>query len=88
VYNPAIGFLEASGMQEGFKRQLKAATVVCETKMRQACVTASGMLDISIAAVDKTSSAAKNFQSIRSRVRKSPEEEIVPIPVPNPIGSK
>jgi hypothetical protein len=47
------------------------------------------MLDISIAAVDKTSSAAKNFQSIRSRVRKSPEvEEIVPVPVPNPIGSK
>jgi len=41
-----------------------------------------------IAAVDKTSSAAKDFQAIRSRVRKSPEEEIVPVPVPNPIGSK
>jgi hypothetical protein len=58
-------------------------------KLRRAYVSASGMLDMAIAVVDKTSPAAKNLQSIRSSVRKSPEEEeIIPVPVPTPIGSK
>jgi len=44
---------------------------------------------MAIAAVDKTSPAAKNFQSIRSRVRRTQEEEeIVPAPVPVTIGTK
>ncbi len=58
-------------------------------KLRREYIHASGMLDVAIAVVDKTSPAAKNFQSIRSKVRKSPEEEvIVPVPVPDPIAVK
>jgi len=30
--NPVIGFLEANAVQEGFKRQLITAIVVCETR--------------------------------------------------------
>jgi hypothetical protein len=79
----------ADAAQESLKRQLRSSTSIAELKLRRAYINASGMLDMAIAVVDKTSPAAKNFQSIRSRVRKSPEEEqIVPVPVPNPIGSK
>ena len=79
----------ANGVQEGYKRQLKAATEVCQAKIRQAYVTASGMLDMAIAAVDKTSSAAKNFQAIRSRVKRPPEDaEVVPAPIPEPVPMK
>jgi hypothetical protein len=57
--------------------------------MRQAYVTASGMLDMAIAAVDKTSSAAKNFQAIRSKVKRPPEDAgVVPAPVPVPVPIK
>ena len=79
----------ANAVQEGFKRQLRAATAVCQAKMRQAYITASGMLDMAIAAVDKTSDAAKNFQAIRSRVKRLPREgEAVPVPLPEPLPIK
>ncbi len=75
-------------MQEGFKWQLKVATVVCETKMRQAYVTASGMLDMAIAAVDKTSSAAKIFQRLRSKIRQNDDATATMRPVPIPEATK
>ena len=75
----------ANAVQEGLKRQLKAATRVAEAKVRKAYITASGMLDMAIADVDKTSDAAKNFRRIRSRVRRPDElDEVVPLPEPTP----
>jgi len=75
----------ANAVQEGHKRQLKAATRLSGAKMRKAYNNASGMLDMAMGAVDKTSDAAKNFQRLRSRVRK-PDlvDEAVPLPEPVP----
>ncbi len=79
----------ADAAQESLKRQLRSSTAIAELKLRRAYINASGMLDMAISVVDKTSPAAKNFQSIRSKVRKSPEEEeIVPVPVPDPTAVK
>ena len=79
----------ADGVQESYKRQLKSSTVVTELKMRKAYSFASGMLDMAIAAVDKTSNAAKNFQSIRSQVRRpTDDDEVVPTPVPTPLSDE
>jgi len=79
----------ADSAQESLKRQLRSSTAIAELKLRRSYINASGMLDMAIAVVDKTSPAAKNFQSIRSKVRKAPEEEeIVPVPVPAPIATK
>jgi len=68
------------------KRQLEAATKLADAKLRKAHITASGMLDMAIASVDKTSDAAKDFRRIRSRVRKP---DLVdgerPLPEPAPI---
>jgi len=75
-------------VQEGFKRQLKAATAVCKAKMRQAYVTASGMLDMAIAAVDKASSTAKVFQRLRSKIRQSDDATAAVRPVPVPEATK
>ena len=76
----------ANAIQEGLKRQLKAATRLSEAKMRKAYITASGMLDMAIAAVDKTSDAVKNFQRLRSRVRK-PDLVDGKVPLPEPVPS-
>ncbi len=44
---------------------------------------------MAIAAVDKTSNAAKNFQSIRSQVRRPTDDgEVVPTPVPTPLSDE
>lgn len=77
-----------NAMQEGLKRQLKAATQLTVAKMRKAYITASGMLDMAIAAVDKTSDVAKNFRRLRSRVRQPDlvgESEPMPVPLPEPV---
>ena len=78
----------ANAVQEGIKRELKAATKVTSAKMRKAYITASGMLDMAIAAVDKTSDAAQNFRRLRSRVRQPglvDEAKPVPVPLPQPV---
>ena len=80
-----ISLLETDAVQRGFKCQLKVATAGCETEMRQAYVTASGMLDTGIAAGNKTSSAAKVFQRLRSKIRQAVAE---PLPVPVPEAMK
>ena len=79
----------ADAMQESLKRQLKSATDITDLKLRRGYNHASGMIDMAMAAVDKTSSTAKNFQSIRSKARRiGDNEEIVPLPVPTPIETK
>jgi len=77
----------ANAFQESLKRQLKASTQLTAAKIRKAYITASGMLDMAMAAVDKTSDAAKNFRRIRSRIElpdKADEAETLPQPTPNP----
>ena len=79
----------ADAAQESLKRQLRSSTTIAELKLRRAYINASGMLDMAIAAVDKTSPSAKNFQSIRSKVRNiSEDEEIVAEPAPAAIETK
>ena len=78
----------ANAQQESLKRQLRAATKVAVAKMTKAYVTASGMLDMAMAAVEKTSDAAKNFRRIRSRIHMpdlADEAEPLPQPTPNPM---
>ena len=78
----------ANAVQESLKRQLIASTKVATAKLQKAYITASGMLDMAIAAVDKTSDAAKNFRRLRSRVRMPDQaEEARPLPEPVP-GAK
>ena len=81
----------ANAVQEGLKSQLKAATKVSVATGRKAYFTASGMLDMAMAAVDKTSDDAKLIQRIRSRVRdpESPDDSTTsarPLPEPAPIS--
>ena len=76
---------EANAEQEGQKRKLKAQTGVVEAAYHKVQVTASGYLDVIIAAVDKDSDEAANFRRIRSRVfRPSKAPEAQPLPVPGP----
>ena len=81
----------ADAVQEGLKGELKAATKVATAKVRRSYITASGMLDMAMAAVDKTSDDAKLIQRIRSRVRdpESPDDSATsarPLPEPAPIS--
>ena len=76
---------KANAEQEELKRKLKAQTAVVEAAYHKLQVTASGYLDVIIAAVDKDSDEAANFRRIRSRVfRPAPSSEPVPLPVPTP----
>ncbi len=78
----------ANAAQESLKRQLVASTKVATAKLQKAYITASGMLDMAIAAVDKTSDAAKNFRRLRSRVKMPyQDDEAKPLPEPVP-GAK
>ena len=77
----------ANAMQESLKRQLREATKIAVSRLDKAYITASGMLDMAMAAVDKTSDAAKNFRRIRSRIHMpdlADEAESLPEPTPNP----
>ena len=78
----------ANANQESLKRQLKLATQNYVRLKQQMYVTASGYLDMAIAAVSKDSPAAANFRRLRSRIRRPDHEEaaVEPIsPVPEPV---
>ena len=60
---------------------------VTEARMRKMYSVSSGNLDMAMASVDKTSSAAKNFQRLRSGVKRRDEPDRPgPLPVPKPEG--
>ena len=60
--------LAAGETQEAAKRQAKDATDAFVAMKRQLYVTASGYLDMAIAAVGKDSEAAKNLPRYRSGI--------------------
>jgi len=60
---------EANARQEDMKRDLKAQTTKVVALTTKAYRLASGYLDAGIGAVGKGSDAAKNLQTIRSRIR-------------------
>src|SRR2546427_4218702 len=70
--------------QESLKRQLKATTAAYMASRVKLYVASSGALDTAMAAVEKNSSAAKNFQRLRSRIRK-PRGPTVAVPLPVPL---
>ena len=75
----------ANAQQESFKRELKASTQVTEARMRKMYTSASGALDMAMGSIDKTSSTAKNFQRLRSGVKRRDEPATIkPVPVPKP----
>ena len=78
----------ANANQESLKRQLKDATANYVRLKRQMYMTASGYLDMAIAAVSKDSPAAANFRRLRSRIRRPNDggEMAQPVkPVPQPV---
>jgi len=80
----------ANDIQESHKRQLKTSTTLVEERMRRAYVVGSSALDMAMGAVSKDSPAAKNFQRIRSKIRREKKglDAIVqptPIPTPQPM---
>lgn len=78
----------ANANQESLKRQLKMATENYNRLKQNMYITASGYLDMAIAAVSKDSAAAANFRRLRSRVRRPDHETAVaePIePLPEPV---
>ena len=81
----------ADSNQESLKRQLKTSTTLVEAKARRAYVVGSSALDMAMGAVSKNSDAAKNFQRLRSRVRRDAKEDITiaePLPVPPVLADK
>jgi len=72
--------------QESLKRELKAATRLAEIKLDRLYRLASSMTDMAMGAVEKTSDEAKNFQALRSRMRRHAKSagtfDPTPIPVP------
>ena len=71
----------ANAIQESLKRQLKVATKVANAKLRKAYITVSGMLDMAMAAVDKTSDTPRNFRRIRSRIKRPDRDDMQVEPV-------
>ena len=61
--------VEANARQEALKRELKDATAEVEAAYRELYAVASSLLDAMIGAVGKRSTAGKNFQRLRSRIR-------------------
>ena len=87
----------ANDIQESHKRQLKTSTTLVKEMMRRAYMVGSSALDMAMGAVSKDSPAAKNFQRIRSKIRREkkggdatvqpapiPTAEQLPQPTPNP----
>ena len=72
----------ANEAQEAAKRQLKAFTDLFVGLKRQRYLTASGYLDMEIAAVGKGSEAAKNLRRYRIRARRQGDATIPVEPVP------
>jgi len=78
----------ANANQESLKRQLKDATENYVNLKQQMYVTASGYLDMAIAAVGKDSADAANFRRLRSRIKRPDHEDaqVEPVkPVPEPV---
>ena len=78
----------ANANQESLKRQLKDATANYVRLKQQMYVTASGYLDMAIAAVGKDSKDAANFRRLRSRITRPDHEDVQvePVrPVPEPM---
>ncbi len=78
----------ANAHQESLKRQLKDATENYTRLKKTMYVTASGYLDMIIAAVRKDSSAAANLRRLRSRIKRPDRETeaaepVQPVPVPS-----
>jgi len=72
----------ANEAQEAAKRQLRASTATVVATKKQAYLTASGYLDMAIAAVGKGSDAARNLRRYRSQARRQ-GDALVPVePVP------
>jgi hypothetical protein len=61
--------MAANDRQEALKRELKDATAIVEDLYAKLYRTGSTYLDSVIGAVGKTTTAGKNFQRLRSRVR-------------------
>ena len=81
----------ANDVQESHKRQLKTSTTLVEERMRRAYVVGSSALDMAMGAVSKDSPAAKNFQRIRSKIRrekKGIDAMVQPVPIPTPQPMK
>ena len=70
--------------QEAAKRQVRASTDSWLALKRKAYVTASGFLDMAMAAVSKDSATAKNFRLIRSGMHR-PRKGEAPIVTPAKI---
>jgi len=74
----------ANEAQEAAKRHSKASTDSFVAINRQAYLTASGYLDMAIAAVGKGTKAAKNLRRYRVRARRQ-GDAMVPTPVNPPV---
>ena len=74
----------ANANQESLKRQLKLATENYVRLKQLMYVTASGYLDMAIAAVSKNSPAAANFRRLRSRITR-PDREAATVEPVNPV---
>ncbi len=72
-----------NAVQESQKRQLKATTAELEGMEDELYLVSSGAVDTMMAAVGKTSDAAKNFQRMCSRIRR-PEAPAETLPVAPP----
>lgn len=76
--------MAANEAQEAAKRHSKASTDSFVAINRQAYLTASGYLDMAIAAVGKGTEAAKNLRRYRTRVRRR-GDAVIPTPVDPPV---
>jgi len=74
----------ANANQESLMRQLKLATENYNRLKQQMYITASGYLDMAIAAVSRDSPTAANFRRLRSRVRR-PDHEVEAVEPINPV---
>src|SRR5436309_2813392 len=71
---------DLNAQQESQKRQLSETTAKYEAAKDRLYVMSSGALDTAMAGVTKTSSAAKNLQRLRSRIRKPKgNPEVLPV---------
>ncbi len=80
------GALAANTLQHDLRRESQAATARSVEMTHRLYVTASGFLDMAMAAVQKDSPAAKEFRVLRSRMRRPREGEETPAPAPEPAA--
>ncbi len=79
------GAISANSLQHDLKREAQAATARSVEMTHRLYVTASGFLDMAIAAVQKDSPAAKEFRVLRSRMRRPREGGEAPAPALEPV---